>query len=377
MGNKYFRKLLSLAMSLVLVGVITGLVVFAEQEDPAQKVTVRKNIEKPADVYAPAATFNFEITPIEAKDEVAGTQGNPPIKAGIAGAVKFTDNTIKSVPKDSDIGKTTVEIGDTDTAVLDIEASKFQQPGVYRYIVKETIPTDESKHKGMLYSTEEKWFDVYVRKNADSGALEAYSYAFVKKNDIKAKDNGIFTNKYGKNEDPDNSKDWLSNLIVEKNVDGALGDKTREFTFDVTITGQSNGNDKENFNLIKTDKKTGQTTNVKLVSGVVSHVTLKHGDSFKITGLSENDKYTVTEENLSQEGYKTTYKINTGSEAAAAPNAVAVNQDGTDTKVVVKNVNDTNAPTGILMTYGPYALLIAVAAVLLFVFGRRRNSQED
>lgn len=344
MKSKVMKRVVTLIATVALVGLIVPVNVNAAD---AKNVEITKKIEKPSDVYAPKTEFQFQISNGTAVP-AAGT--NPAIKAGVTGGVTFEDDTIASAPAAGDIGETTLTL--PDKAKLKINIDQFTQPGIYRYLISEKA----GSYKGMKYDGSEKYFDVYIRRNADTH-LEAYSYAFVKTTDRTSKDDGIFTNKYGKKDKPDHS-DWLSNFTVKKIVTGALGDKEKEFNFTVKVDGQTG----EHFHVIRSDNQT-----FELVSGTQQTITLKNEQTIKITGLSEGDTYTVNEDDYTAEGYKVTYSGNHDGVAAVE----------TDATLNVTNNNDVTTPTGILMAYGPYALLIIVAVALLVVFNRKKRIQDE
>ena len=89
---------------------------------------------------------------------------------------------------------------------------------------------------------------------------------------------------------------------------------------------------------------------------------LKDGEFIKVENLSTNDTYTVTEVESGQDGYTTTGEVKT-----------ATNMVSTDKTETIINNKDAVTPTGIVMSYGPYIAMIAAAAVLAFVFLRRKE----
>ncbi len=78
-------------------------------------------------------------------------------------------------------------------------------------------------------------------------------------------------------------------LVVEKTVTGALGDRNREWTFGVELSDRT---------------LNGWYGNLFFVNGV-SQFTLKHGESRYATGLPEGVTYRVLEKEANQDGYTT------------------------------------------------------------------------
>lgn len=336
--SKMLRRLAALLMAgTMMAAMSTG--VFADEttdggSTPPVNVTITKELTKGVNDYAPNTTFNFSITPGTAVD---ATPNSDAIYAGLQGGATITED-ITSAPKASDIGNETITVGTTN---ITIDNTKFTAPGIYRYVVTET----PGNYEGVAYSTETKYFDVYVDSNKN-----VYSYAFVDPANPKEKDDGVFTNEYGTADKP------VSDLTISKTVEGNQGDKTKDFTFTIKVDGAAGEQYYVN------DKLT-------LVSGTSADITLKNGESVTIYGLSANDTYTVTEADYTSDGYTTTIgqeKTNTKTGTISA-----------DTTVAFVNTKNATTPTGIVMNIAPYVLMVAVAAVLAVVFLRKRNTFES
>lgn len=334
-------KMLRRLAAMLLVGttmVGMGTSVFAEEP---MNAIITKEITKDADDYAPATTFEFSITPGTAVDAVIDNQGNitqEAIYAGPADGAYFAGGAgaITSVPNANDIGKTTITVG---TTTISIDGSKFAAPGIYRYNVSEVIP--EAKYEGITYSTETKFFDVYVNSNK-----AVYAYTFTDAAAQNGKDNGVFTNDYSS----------IYDLIITKNVTGNQGDKSKDFDFPIQVTGAEN----EKFYVTFSDDRTPIT----LTNGSQT-IKLKDGQSATIHGLSMTDTYSVDEADYTKDGYTTTVE------------GAKKGQISADTTVVFTNHKQVTTPTGIVMNIAPYVLMVAVAVVLAVVFLRKRNNFEN
>ena len=143
--SKMLRRLAAMLLAGTMM-VAMGTTVFAENEP--KNLTITKEITKDANDYAPAATFQFSITPGTAVDAVLDEQGNiiqDAIYAGPAGGVYFAEGagTITSAPDASDIGETTTTVG---TTMVSMDNSKFSEPGIYRYNVSENTGSYEALH---------------------------------------------------------------------------------------------------------------------------------------------------------------------------------------------------------------------------------------
>lgn len=303
--------------------------------------TITKEITKEANVYAPKTDFTFSIAPGTAVDATATTDA---IYAGDTDWISIANNgVISSEPKDSDIGQTTVTVG---TAAITVTVPESAVPGIYRYVVSETAES----YEGVGYTDETKIFDVYV-------TTEGVSYTFVDSDNPKVKDDGVFTNEYGTG-----SVDGkVNDLTVEKVVAGNQGDKNKEFSFTINVTGV----DGENYYV--TFSKDGVDP-ITLVSGESQTITLADSESATIYGLSEGDTYTVTETDYASDGYTTTID---GAAANTATGKITA-----DKTITVTNTKNVTTPTGIAMTVAPYILMVALAGVFAFLFLRRRNRAE-
>lgn len=350
--NRKIARLAASVLATAMFACATALPAMAE--DPT--ATLTKKLSKDVNVYAPNTTFTFEIASATGNELTAGVSGKV-IYSGPADGVYFGDSksTITSTPTPQDIGQSEITVG---TLNLNYDLSKFTQAGVYRYKITEQAGT----YDGITYTNEVKYFDVYVT-NAASGGLEVAYAAFVSATDSSQKDDGIFTNDY--------KTGASKTLTVHKVVEGNLGDKTKPFEFTVKIDGE-NG---EQYYVTYGDGK-----NVTLTSGTETKISLTNGQSLTVYGLSENDKYTVTETSYTVDGYTT--KVATdpvdpdSSTSAVATEGSSVSQQqvsGNSDDVYFYNIKDYVTPTGVIMNVAPYVLMVGIAVAGCFVFLRKRR----
>lgn len=311
-----------------------GTTVFAEGNGP-KNVTITKKITKDANDYAPATTFEFRITPGSAVD---ASEGQDAIYAGPDDGAYFAEGAgkITSTPDTSDIGETTTTVG---TTTISIDESKFTAPGIYRYNVSE----DAGTYEGITYSTETKYFDVYV-----NSSNKVYAYTFTDAADEYGKDDGVFTNDYT----------GIYDVTITKKVTGNQGDKSKEFDFPISVTGAAN----EKFYVTFSDNREAITLTVDNASQTIK---LKDGQSATIHGLSATDRYSVEEVNYTKDGYTTTVE---GDKSGCISKNITV---------TFTNYKEATTPTGIMTNVAPYVLMVAVAAVLAVVFLRRKNNFEN
>lgn len=130
-------------------------------------------------------------------------------------------------------------------------------------------------------------------------------------------------------------------VTVVKEVTGNMGDTNKEFAF-------NHGNDPEFY--LK-DKETKVFTDVK------------YGTEF-----------TVSENDYSNDGYTTSYKVNNGDKNNGSACTTTVTSDTTITFVNDKTIQP---PNGIITTIAPYAIMVVLAAGagVYFVYSRRRRNR--
>ena len=291
------------------------------------------------------------------------------IYAGPENGVTLDNDVIASVPADSDIGNEKITVG---TTKLNVNESVFTKgedakPGIFRYVVSEVATdNDGNAYEGVAYTTEQKYFDVYVTSD-DEGNLEVSSYLFIDKNNPRSKGEGVFTNDYSSHHDT------LKDLTVKKEVTGNQGNRNKDFKFTIKVDGAAG----EQYYVTFSDGKAPTT----LVSGEAKTITLKDNETAKIFGLSETDEYTVTEASYADDGYTTT--IDKEEKLTATGTIKKDTEAGTtatngDKNITVVNDKTTNSPTGIFLHIAPYIALIgaAIASSLLF-FRRKRVKDMD
>ena len=154
----------------------------------------------------------------------------------------------------------------------------------------------------------------------------------------------------------------MKDLTVEKKIEGNQADPNKKFKFKVTIN-VADGNEKKYY------MDDGTTATATDGTAEIS-LELKGGEKRTIYGLSTNDTYTVVEEDANTDGYKTTYTDNNGNYNASTK------MNGQNHNVVVTNTRNVPSPTGIILNYGPYILMIALAGSMAAFFFFKRNRKE-
>lgn len=332
MKKKTVSRLSAMFMAGAMMVATFGMSVCAE--DKVTSVPVTKTITADANVQAPNTNFSFTVVPAEADTTL---DDDTVVYKGVAGGAYFAGNadTLSFAPGDA-LSKSTN---------ISLNSSVFTKPGIYRYVVTETA----GNYDGMSYSTVSYNLDVYVVLEDTTLKIDGVILNDTPLGTGEGKSAGIvFANTYTTND-----------LTVTKSVTGNQGDKNKDFSFTVRVTGSNEG---EKYTMMVGGES------VVLESGKDATFTLKDGQSAVIYGLSANDTYKVEEENYKADGYTTTIGED---ETRSSEGKIE-----TDTTVTVVNDKNVTTPTGIIASYAPYILMVVVAGAAVVLFLRRRNRAE-
>ena len=390
--KKLARVFTSAVLVSAMVATMGGMTAFAEE----QTVDITKTVTKEENVYAPKTDFKFKI---EAGQPVAGSAGQAEIKAGPMDKISFddaakveeeTDENVKvgkisSVPDtERDIGHTSVIVGSAKIKINidDFGSDKTYDYGIYRYKLTEMEP--DEKYEGVYYTKEEKNLDVYVygpSKNASGEDVPGGVRFVITGPDADAstgKDDGDFVNTYKDNneDDPTHPVTGPKNLVITKTVTGNQGVVNDEYAFSVKIDGAEG----EWYYIVIENTEESDTRPVDvdvnrtaLVSGQQYPVKLKGSQKATIYGLTDTDKYTIEETDYSGSGYTTTINGTEGRTVTDVLNKQ--NEKIVDTTIAFVNDKDVTTPTGIVLSFAPYILLVALAGVFGVLFLRRRKEE--
>lgn len=349
MKKSKISRLAAAVLTAAMVVTMGGMSAFAEEAD-TQNVTFEKKIIKAENVYTPALDkIDFTVEPGNGGKD----KGGYVVYDGIPGGVTFDSGASFAVNDKLEASSV------SGTVTLKINKDKFYdesdnfKPGIYRYEVKETDPG----YDGLKADDRTYFLDVYVsEETVDNVPVKTFnSYMYVSTDSNASKVTEI-DNEY-----------TTHDLTVQKFVSGNQGDVNKEFTFDITIYGAAG----ESYYVVKND-----TALDPWVCGndqsVSQKVTLKHGDIIRIKGLSAEDKYEVKEIDDASDSYTTTIK---GADKISGLVATGVVRNS-DHTVVYTNTKDVTPPTGIVLSFAPYILLVAFAGVFAVLFLRKKREDE-
>lgn len=356
--------------------VLAGVMVMSMGMNAFAAVTefdLKKVVETDGNTYAPNETFTFNVSPGAAIPSQTITWTNAAgesvtntdtVYAGLEDGLSIP-NGIVFTP---DTTKNTAAAYEGTTKVT-VKTSVFEnKPGVYHYVVSEAIPVEAERYEGIKYDNSQK--DIFVYVTTTGGVESVICVENGQKKDL------VFTNDYGKNGNNDN--DSTHDITVTKEVKGNQGDLQKEFKFNVNVTPATTG---EKYKVVKVDDN-GETPlkALPLDDGTSLEVSLKNGESVRIYGLSASDEYSIVEQNYgtdegsTNDGYTTTAASTVG-DVTIVDNGSAGKLTVDGSAATVTNTKQITTPTGIILTFAPYILMVAAAGVLAVMFLRKKREE--
>ena len=360
--NKTIGRVATTLVATAMLASLAAVPAFAENAT----VTFNKTIDMSSAVNAsvPNVSYSYSVTP---GTPVTGNATTPEIKAGDANDLSIS--TISFSPADdADVANNKI----TKSATVTFAPGAYTAPGIYRYTVTETDPSDPD----MTCDTDTYTLDVYVTRDETTDAIEVATAVWTRGTPITPtldKDNNAV---YGANEEQaraakitgDEDAYTTYSLTVNKTVSGQMADAGRKYDFTVDLAGLDNGAK------VAVD---GEKTETGASNGVLSltGIQLQPNDDYDvvITGLPSDAMYTIVESLNESEGYTVTVGDTELTYADGEYSTTQATQGKQNVSVTVNNKRDSVSPTGIVMDVAPYALLVVVAAAGCFVFLRKRR----
>ena len=253
------KSILKMLSTVVTTAMIAAAVVFPASASEfaytpvnGDTTSFKKYLVMPETAEVPNITFDFEIA---AGDAIPATPGT---SVEVIPGPDADEVDIESAEfHQGDDAYNTVQSGDDSVtlatgekyAVVEVEVDftgvEFDEPGVYRYILKETVPTTDVP-AGVTYDDSELTLDVYVVDN--NGSLAVASYVLHTETDAPAAGGDYGTADVADPDDPvDDKTDNFQNsyethdLYIAKVVSGNQASKDKYFKIEVTITGLNEG----------------------------------------------------------------------------------------------------------------------------------------
>ena len=344
------------------------------------------------------------------------------VLAGQASQIDETNSDLKAEFKADSYELTGKTLEDfRDGVKIGFKPAAFATPGVYRFVVTEGPATgfnsgDVEAMKVTVdgaaksYQTQ-RFLDVYVRlkEGSTTGEKEIYGYVLhsgdtqVTSNATGNKHTGDKNSgfdgdkgKGGKKDTPQGYTRYTPRkLKVDKKISGMI-DKNNLFPFTVNLFHNKAGAvNFDNANLqVKVKMPGASAYTVKKASEIPGlGATLKDGQSLEIIGLPKTTTYNVKETNNTALTIKSDVRFSEDvanpvpdtaavSTETVAPTASSTEKGGdknlllNDSHVAYHNHIDEITPTGVVLTVAPYAMMLAVAGSMGFMFFNRKKEEE-
>ena len=394
------KKLTALLLALVMVLAMNASALAdtlsggkAESTTGMSDVNFTVDFKADGDVQSPAVDFKFGIAvgtghPAVPADNTTdpATPAKPAITAGVEGGAFF--GSIGSEQYETTVQ---FEVGDNvqKTPTITFNPAKFDQPGIYRYVLTHkpltTGQTNAGVSRGETYDT--LYLDVYVT-NGTSGKIVTGAVLHedeAAQNDSAKKVTG-YTDKYtvsvpGNPGDSDKDKPTSYDVEITKNTTGAAGDANQEFVFTINIPAIPDGDgvsvdgvvvDVVPSGIGGTDKDVSTITLSKANPQTIS-VTLKNGSSYKLQGVPANLQISVSEDPLAYTPSHTVTAMETKTAGDTKANAGTLEVNTTGGKIAFTNERSMISPTGVVLRIAPYAIMLGAGVVLFIILKSRKN----
>ncbi len=384
-----------------------------------------------AKVNAPTITYNYAVAPAtvasgttvtdNANKHTSNTAVTAPVKAGIGNLTASVSWTTADVLDASTDGTKNVK-----SISLDFSSIVFTGPGVYRYVITESLASGFTyANTGVTETTQTtgkqtRYIDVYVKPadtftdGSTAAEWDIYGFTcFLNNTSITDADKATTAVKTTGFVDGTGATDpatfladqyYTYNLTISKTV---MGDNYAKTTHAFPFTVIFSNSDATKNVLLKTTVGTGSSdfehaAGAPTWSGVAL---VKDGGAIKYIGIPCGTSVEVYETN---DVAGVVYTVDTSVDGGTAENDASVNWGNKPTEAVAqaatkesyqstkanvtttKNADDDTAhsvaitnklitisPTGISLRVAPYVLMLAAGVMILFFSRRRRNAYED
>lgn len=180
---------------------------------------------------------------------------------------------------------------------------------------------------------------------------------------------------------PDKVNPTANALTITKKVDGASGDKTKDFHFHIRIqlpsTNKTAAEPIKNI-VVQHGNASHELAVVAASESVDYDFTLKHGETFTVTQLPAGSKYTVTETGVPGYTASSVYHENGESKTAEGQKNTNFTQENillgekTNDNTVTNKIDDVT-PTGLLIDNLPFILMIGLGLAGFVVLSKKRR----
>lgn len=338
------KKFMSLLLALLLVASLVA-PAFADGHTDMRTVTLTVTYNETNEgSTSPAEALAFTIARTSVTDAADGvTAENMPIP--ILGTVSYAEG---------DAGKDGAM-----TKSLTITLPEYTSVGIYTYTIKQTAGTNA----GVEYWSEDIRLVVTVIQDAATGLIRVAAVHTESAGEGKSDD---ITNTYS-----------AGSLAVTKTVTGNMGDRSKYFAINVTLTGEQGKTYAASYTVSggsKLENGADDSISSTISIGTPATFYLKHGETFTIENLPYGVTYTVAEADYTGEqdgGYSPAdYTYSDGGTVKTV--------DTASETVRITNNKEAAVDTGIVLDSLPYVLLLvlSIGGAVLFLL-KRRSSRES
>ena len=410
-GETYTMKKIGILLLVVfMIGMALSPVALAAElgtsgvlESAEKTITIKKQITAfnpdGSTVNAPTITYNYTIEPGTSGKTVKDPTGigsstlSGPTGATITSSIQWSAETAADQMETAAGGK-----ANTKDITVDFTNVTFPSAGIYRYIITETATyTNTGVIDGESHT---RYMDVYVR-NSDTSANSYVIYAYVlftNNNNIDGTDNAddaetpsaaVKTEGFcGDSSD----KYYTYNLSVSKVLTDDAVMLNHQFPFQITFTGDETSvlpiiSIKNGSATVPSWSTAGAMSSFS-VTAASEKLKIAGGGEVVITGIPVGTSAEILEKN---DVVGTTYQSasqGADTNAASKPigpsetsNTAIVNaqtaQSMASKAVVFNNTLTTISPTGYVVRYAPYGLILIAGIVLLVIAKKHRRHTEE
>lgn len=369
MKKTFFKKLFTASIAAITaLSVFRGVPTFADDNSAITKangennavVKINKTLNIAEGITTPTATFTFKFT-----EKTGQSSNGAPYQTGVAIPDRNVEYNKNDHPTADKIQKATEDIfsgvayGHAGEYVYDVAEAKTG----WQAITKNGKTIDAMRYDKRTYEMH------VIVKNKVNGGVYISSVYFKENNKsnapkVEPSEQGVynlFDNTYTKDaskepnpDDPSQVDPNAKALTITKKVDGASGDKTRDFQFHIKIQ------------LPSTNKT------------VEYNFTLKDGETFTVEQLPAGSKYTVTETGVAGYTDSSIYTTNGAEQTSQGQKNVdftltdiLIGEKKNDNKVT--NKIDDVTPTGLLIDNLPFILMIGLGLAGFVVLSKKRR----
>ena len=367
-------------------------------------------------VREPNITYTYTISSVDPSGAKITDKDNMPgtVKAGVMTAVAGAATATTSTVTFADTATSAASANGTSIvskyATFTFTPSEFKvsntlTPGIYRYKVSETTNVTKASvgiTEAPTYAAD-RFLDVYVKWTDDTHtALSIYGYVLFEGNasqsitsgqinggNVSMKSTGYVNTATETGKQADVDVYTTQNLYINKTTTGALADKNHDFPIHVTITAPSGVS---NTKLDVTTQNNGALTTASDTVG--AHIaawgtvngTVRDTSMIAIKGVPADAKVSIVEDNDTADSYKVkagtqagTADLLTEAIVLAGTSAAATTDVTLSAKSEIDFTNTLTeiSPTGVVMRFAPYALMLAAGLLIVILGKRRKNKDED